>query len=223
MLTPTGAALLAEFAEGFHPLSHFAPQRIGYGLGTRDHTSRPNVLRAALGHSITPNPAPVPSPSHDWETDTVTVLETNLDDTSPEILGDVMERALALGALDAFHTPVQMKKQRPGVLVTLLSPPHLSPHLAHLLLSETSAFGVRETTASRRKLHRQFHEIATPYGPVIVKLGWLDGHLVQVAPEYDSCRQRAAAAQLPVRTVHQAALLAFHAQPTPPPPTVVPS
>src|SRR4029434_3150172 len=116
LVTPTGAALLAEFVERFGPMQVFVPTRIGHGLGTRDTKIRANVLRAVLGEVSSNGPvAP-----HDWVTDTVAVLETNLDDINAEILGHFVERALEAGALDVFHTPIQMKKNRPGVLLTLL-------------------------------------------------------------------------------------------------------
>jgi uncharacterized protein (DUF111 family) len=142
---------------------------------------------------------------HDWETDTVTVLETNLDDVSAEILGHVLEKSLRMGALDAFHTPVQMKKQRPGVLLTLLCEPADADRFTELLLTETTAFGVRRTRAERRKLRRDFVEVKTPFGMVKVKLGHLDGRVVQAAPEFESCRSVAAMAGVPVKEVFDAA------------------
>ena len=126
LVTPTGAALLAEFAEHFGPMN-LTPEKIGYGLGGRENKTRPNVLRAVLGQTTANNlqssatsPVAADPGGHDWETDTIAVLETNLDDINAEILGAFMEKALAAGALDVFHTPVQMKKNRPGVLLTVL-------------------------------------------------------------------------------------------------------
>jgi uncharacterized protein (TIGR00299 family) protein len=197
LVTPTGAALLAEFAESFGPMDDLVATRIGYGLGTRDHRTRPNVLRAVLGGES--------ATAHDWLTDTVAVLETNLDDVPAEILGHVLEKALRLGALDVFHTPVQMKKQRPGVLVTVLCEPAEADALTALLLAETTAFGVRRTTASRRKLHREIVAVRTPHGAVQVKLGRLDGRVVQASPEYESARGVAAMAGVTLREVYEAA------------------
>ena len=200
LVTPTGAALLAEFAESFGPLRDLAVVKIGYGLGTRDNRSRPNVLRACLCA-----PAAAAPSAHDWETDTIAVLETNLDDVSSEVLGHFVETALAAGALDVFHTPIQMKKNRPGVLLTVLCAPADADPFSSLLLRETSAFGVRRTTAERRKLQREFVKVATPYGEVTVKLGKLDGQVIQAAPEFESCRQLAEQAGVPLKEVLQAA------------------
>ncbi len=203
LLTPTGAALLAEFAESFGPMRGVVGARVGYGLGTRENRTRPNVVRALLWDEADGKAA------HDWETDTVAVLETNIDDLNPEILGHVLEKALRLGALDAFHTPVQMKKQRPGVLLTILCAEGDADSLTELLLVETSAFGVRRTVAGRCKLRRAFEEVSTPYGKVKVKLGRLDGRVVQAAPEYESCRSVAAQSGVPLKAVYEAAHAAW--------------
>lgn len=200
LITPTGAALLAEFAENFAPVQNFKPEKIGYGLGTRDNKTRPNVLRALLGENTQT------ASGLDWETDTIAVLETNLDDIAPEILGDFVERALAAGALDVFHTPVQMKKNRPGVLLTVLCAAGDADKFSEMLLRETSAFGVRRTLTERRKLKRDFATIKTQHGEVTVKLGRLNGKIVQAAPEYESCRALAAKHQLPLRQIYEAAL-----------------
>lgn len=201
LVTPTGAAILAEFAETFGPLPGFAPRRIGYGLGTRDNRTRPNVLRAILGEHqdrVTPT-------VHDWETDTVAVLEANLDDLSPEVLGHFVDRALAEGALDAFQTPVHMKKNRAGTLLSILCPLADADRFARLILTETSAFGVRQTLATRRKLRREFRAVETPYGPVRLKLGFLDGAVVHATPEFEDCRRLAMEASVPILAVFAAA------------------
>jgi pyridinium-3,5-bisthiocarboxylic acid mononucleotide nickel chelatase len=144
--------------------------------------------------------------AHDWDTDAVAVLETNLDDINAEILGAFVERALGEGALDVFHTPIQMKKNRPGVLLTVLCAAADADKFAALLLRETSAFGVRRTLAERRKLKREFLTVKLPQGEVSVKVGKLDGAVVQVAPEFESCKQLAAKAGLPLKQVYEAAL-----------------
>src|SRR5256885_9080742 len=118
---------------------------------------------------------------HDWETDTVVVVETNLDDINAEILGHFVERAFAEGALDVFHTPIQMKKNRPGVLLTVLCAEADADRFTELMLRETSTFGVRRHIAQRRKLTREFRDVQTAYGPVKVKLGKLDGRILQAA------------------------------------------
>jgi len=206
LVTPTGAALLAEFVENFGPMQSLVAEKIGFGLGTRDNQTRPNVLRAVLGKQSTLNPQP--STALDWETDRVAVLETNLDDINPEILGYFIETALAAGALDVFYTPVQMKKDRPGVLLTVLCTEADADKFSELILRETSAFGIRRTVAERRKLRREFTKIKTPFGDVTVKIGRLDGKLVQAAPEFESCKKLAARAKVPLKRIYEAALKA---------------
>ena len=202
LVTPTGAALIAEFAEDFGPMQNLSPEKIGFGLGTRDCESRPNVLRVVLGKETAANC------SNDWETDTIAVLETNLDDISSEVLGDFVERALKVGALDVVHTPVQMKKNRPGVKLSLLCSDGDADKFCEMILRETSAFGVRRTLTERRKLQRETKSVTTPHGEVIVKLGKLNGEVVQVAPEYESCREVAEAAGVPLKVVYDAAVSA---------------
>lgn len=201
LVTPTGAALLAEFAESFAPMRGLAARKIGYGLGTRDNKTRPNVLRAVLADRATSDP-------HDWERDEVAVLETNIDDLNPEILGSLSEKLLGLGALDVFCTPVQMKKNRPGILLSVLAPAGMEDALTRELLVETSAFGVRRRTAERRKLRREFRDVKTEFGVIRVKIGTLDGKVVQVAPEFESCKAAADASRVPLKQVYAAALAA---------------
>jgi len=199
LVTPTGAALLAEFAETFGPMQGLVAEKIGFGLGTRDNRTRPNVLRAVLGESA------VAAAANDWETDGVAVLESNLDDISGERLGYFTERALGAGALDVFHTPIQMKKNRPGVLLTVLCGVAEADRFTELMLRETSAFGVRRSTAERRKLRREFVTVRTPYGDVTVKLGRLNGKVVQATPEYESCKKLAEQAKAPLQAIYEAA------------------
>ncbi len=142
----------------------------------------------------------------DWETDRIAVLETNLDDCPGEILGAFVETALAAGALDVFHTPIQMKKNRPGVLLTVLCAEADADRFAEMILRETTAFGVRKTIAERRKLRREFAEVKTPFGKVTVKIGKLDGKVVQAAPEFESAKKLAAKAGVPVKQVFEAAV-----------------
>lgn len=202
LVTPTGAAILAEFAETFGPMRGLVAEQVGYGLGTRDNHTRPNVLRAVLGPSQT---SPAPAPHLDWETDTIAVLETNLDDVNPELLGAFVEQALKAGALDVFHTPIQMKKSRPAILLTVLCPEAKADALSELMLRETTAFGVRRTTASRRKLQREVARISTAYGLVEVKIGRLNGKLIQAAPEFESCRALAEKNGIPLKEIYSAA------------------
>jgi len=212
LVTPTGAALLAEFVEEFGPMSGIVAEKIGFGLGTRENKTRPNVLRAVLGKSAprqATRGATAGLPLLDWETDRVTVLETNLDDVSGELLGHFVERALAAGALDVFHTPIQMKKNRPGVLLTVLSAEGDADKFSEMILRETSAFGVRRTTAERRKLRREFKSVKTPFGVVAVKLGTLNGDVVQASPEFESCKKIAEQKRVPLKNVYEAALKGF--------------
>jgi uncharacterized protein (TIGR00299 family) protein len=199
LITPTGAAILAEFVEIFGAMPAIAVEKVGYGLGTRENKTRPNVLRAVLGT------AAVSTTAHDWETDSVAVLETNLDDINAEVLGAFVERALKAGALDVFHTPIQMKKNRPGVLLTVLCSAADADKFCELMLCETTAFGVRRTTAERRKLRREVVSVKTKFGEVAVKLGRLNGGVIQASPEFESCRRIAEEAQVPVRAVYDAA------------------
>lgn len=200
LVTPTGAAILAEFAETFAPMSALTPSKIGYGLGSRDNKTRPNVLRAILSHDAgAPN---------DWEMDSVAVLETNIDDINPEILGYFIERALAAGALDVYYTPVHMKKNRPGVLLTVLCQAARGDDLTELILRETSAFGVRRSLCERRKLRREFTTVQTPFGSVTVKVGKLNDRILQAAPEFESCKQLASQLNLPLKEIYEAAIRA---------------
>ncbi|HEX3989445.1 MAG TPA: nickel pincer cofactor biosynthesis protein LarC, partial [Verrucomicrobiae bacterium] len=198
LVTPTGAALLAEFVEKFGPMDSFVPQRVGFGIGKRNNKTRPNVLRAILGETSA-------TVTHDWETDTVAVLETNLDDINPELLGNFVDLAMSAGALDVSYAPMQMKKNRPGVLLSILCPPEQADKFCEMILRQTSAFGVRRSIAERRKLRREFVTAHTPYGDVTVKIGKLDGAIVQIAPEFESCKKLALEKNAPLKTVYDAA------------------
>lgn len=230
LVTPTGAALLAEFVESFGPMQNLVAEKIGFGLGTRDNKTRPNVLRAVLGETReeTSNvqhptfnaqptpvqaaaPASVPQSAVGWETDTIAVLETNLDDINAELLGAFVDKALGAGALDVFHTPIQMKKNRPGVLLTVLCAETDADRFCELMLRETTAFGVRRTLSERRKLQREFVAVATPYGEITVKVGKLGDEIVQAAPEFESCRTAAEQAGVTIKAVYEAAIGALHA------------
>ena len=139
---------------------------------------------------------------HGYENDTVTKLETNLDDCSAEILGAVMEQLFAAGALDVWFTPIQMKKQRPGVLLSALTEEAAIPAVSDIIFRETTAFGVRMEKVVRLKLARKFETVQTPYGEVQVKIGMKGDHVVQVAPEFESCRAAAERAGVPIRDVY---------------------
>jgi hypothetical protein len=136
------------------------------------------------------------------------VLETNLDDVSGEILGHFVETALTAGALDVFYTPIQMKKNRPGVLLTILCAETDADKFSEMILRETSAFGVRRTMAERHKLRREFTRVKTPLGEMTVKIGRLNGKVVQSAPEFESCKKLALRAKIPLKRIYEAALKA---------------
>jgi len=198
LTTPTGAALLTTLADSFGAMPPMTVSAVGYGAGTADREALPNLLRVFLGEAASAE-----------EADEVVVLEANLDDLSPQVLGYLMERLLEAGALDAFLTPIYMKKNRPGVLVSVIAEPATVPCIEELLFAETTTFGLRRTTATRRKLAREWVEVETQYGKIRVKLGRLGKKLVQAAPEYEDCRRAAAKAKAPLRKVQEAALAAF--------------
>ena len=209
LITPTGAAILAEFVQSFGTMQALTIERIGYGLGTRQNKTRPNVLRAVLGTARVQGPKSKVDAGLDWETDTITVLETNLDDINAELLGAFVEKALSAGALDVFHTPVQMKKNRPGVLLTVLCLSTDADKLSELMLRETTAFGVRRTQAERRKLRRELKTVKTRFGEVTIKLGRLNKRIIQASPEFESCRKAAERAKVTVREVYETAIKAL--------------
>src|ERR1043166_3519938 len=193
LVTPTGAALLTEFCTKFGPMPAMSIEKIGYGAGTRDLEKTPNVLRAVLGVAT------------GGEADVISVIETNIDDMNPQLFGDVMERLLAAGALDVFMTPVQMKKSRPGTLITVLCERNDADRLVELLLSHTTSFGVRLHEAQRRKLARGVVKGGTRFGEIEVKIGRLAGKIVSRSPEYESCKQAATKAGIAVKDVYNEA------------------
>ena len=146
-----------------------------------------------------------------YETDTVTRIETNLDDISPQILGAVMQQLLAAGALDVWFTPVQMKKSRPGMMLSALCDEGAVEKIADIIFTETTAFGLRVEKIARLKLTRKFETVKTPHGEVTVKLGFKGERLLQIAPEFESCRAIAEHAGVPLREIHSAALEAARA------------
>lgn len=200
LLTPTGAALLRVIEPIFGPQPAMCVDRIGYGAGTRNPAGFPNVLRLTLGESASEQVAT----SH--LTDEVVVLETALDDCSPQILAFVSEQALALGALDVMLIPVQMKKGRPGVLFTLLCAPSTEQTFADLLFRETSTLGIRTRRESRLILAREIITVDTPFGPIRVKRARSYNETSKLAPEFEDCRVAAQKHNVPLKDVQQAAL-----------------
>jgi len=197
LITPTGAAILAEFAASFAPLYNFQTNKIGYGLGTRDIPGRPNVLRALLGRES--------ATTDGLESDVVVQMETNLDDCSGEILGHLSEKLLQAGALDVAYLPLTMKKNRPGVQLQVIAPESAQTVLAALIFAESSAFGLRVQKIQRLKLQRELVQAKTPWGPVTVKIGRQAGTILQVSPEFESCRLVATASGQPLQAIYDAA------------------
>jgi uncharacterized protein (TIGR00299 family) protein len=195
LTTPTGAALLKAFATvGPPPL--LVVERVGYGVGTKDFADRANVLRASLGRRAE-------------AAGTLTVLECNLDDCSPQLLGALLDTLLARGALDAWIAPVVMKKGRPGHLVGVLADGAHRQALVDTLLSETTTLGVREAPVTRTTLERRHETVTTPWGPVRVKLGLRAGAVLNAAPEFEDCRALSARAGVPLKEVQAAAIAAW--------------
>jgi pyridinium-3,5-bisthiocarboxylic acid mononucleotide nickel chelatase len=204
LLTPTGAAILTTLGRpvGAVPI---VGEVVGVGAGVRELPGRPNVLRVTLGTapSASGRPAPGEGAAAAWQSDEVQVLETNLDDMSPEALPTVLERLLAAGARDAFLTPVLMKKGRPGHLLTVLVDEDVAPAVAAVLFRETTTFGIRKVPATRWTLARESREVASPWGPVRVKVGRLGDGALRVAPEYESCREIADRTGTPLLEVYR--------------------
>ncbi len=173
LVTPTGAAIVTTLAEFSTPLMNVTA--VGYGFGQRK-LSRPNALRLWIGTPV----------AQDAEEDTVAVIETNLDDMTPEELGAAMGALLEAGALDVFFTPIQMKKNRPAVMLTVLAPPGLEASISAQILKHTTSLGVRRHQAQRLKAQRRQETIQTPWGPARVKVKSFDG-VVTASPEYDDC------------------------------------
>jgi uncharacterized protein (TIGR00299 family) protein len=203
LLTPTGALILAELVGSFGPAPLMVAARHGYGLGRWDPPQRPNVVR--LTSALRPGSAE----HHD-----VAVLECEVDDLTGEGAGYAVERLLESGALDAYLTPVQMKKNRPGILLTVLCRPSQSDALARVLLEETGSLGCRRYQAARLEAERRWEDVGTPWGTVRVKVGTLDGRELAASPEFEDCRKLAREHGVPWRDVHRAALVAWAAEGT---------
>jgi hypothetical protein len=203
LVTPTGAALLCAINPEFGPQPAMRVERIGYGAGTRNSKDFPNVLRISVGETSEL------AESQPANCETVTVMETALDDLTPQVLAYVAETALARGALDAMLTPVIMKKGRPGTLLTVLCNPAQSAALERLILTETSTLGVRIRQEKRSCLERRHIPVATEYGEIRIKVGTLGGETMNAAPEYEDCRAAAAKHHVAIKQVQQAAIAAY--------------
>jgi uncharacterized protein (TIGR00299 family) protein len=197
LLTPTGAAIITTVCSDYGPIPEMKTSATGYGAGTREYPDFPNVLRVMIGETG----------STDMADERLWMLETNLDDSSPQIIGHVMERVLELGAFDCYFTPVQMKKNRPGVLLSVLCGRDKKEAVMRLLFTETTTLGVRSYEVSRRALERSVVRVETQYGPIDVKVAHLDGRVVNEMPEFEQCRQAATKANVPLKLVEEAARL----------------
>ncbi len=202
LTTPTGAAILAALASGFGPAPSMTIRSIGYGAGTRELAEQPNLLRVLVGEAAVTGVA----------TETLTLLETNLDDITGEIVGYCSTRLLGAGALDVFTTAIQMKKNRPGVLLSVLCQPADVERLEQILFEETGTLGVRCATVERRRLEREAHQVQTDFGLIDGVLATLPDGQKLFSPEYESCRLVATERGLPLRAIYNAALVAFAAQ-----------
>lgn len=202
LVTPTGAAIVRTLATRFGSFPEMQVQTTGYGAGTRDFPGQPNVVRLTIGESISRLAAKTGQ-------DSIVVLEANLDDLSPQVVGYTLERLLEEGALDAFGTPVQMKKNRPGVLLTVLCRAQDADRLTQLVFTETTTLGVRRRSEDRRLLNRKWVAATTQWGDVRIKLASMNGTVTNYTPEYDDCRKIAAANRVPLKSVIQEAVQAY--------------
>ncbi len=198
LVTPTGAAI-ATAVDDFGELPAMTVRAVGIGAGSREHLDRPNILRLTIGDATM---AREPSPGD------VVVLQTNVDDLVPELVPDVLDACRAAGALDAWTTPIQMKKGRPGLLLSVLGRPRDERRLAETLLRHSSTLGVRVRHHARYELDRAIREVHVDGRPIRVKIGLLDGDVVNVAPEHDDCAEVAAATGRPVKQIWAEALAA---------------
>jgi uncharacterized protein (TIGR00299 family) protein len=202
LVTPTGAAIVKTLVKRFAPLPRMKVEKTGYGAGTRDFDGHANVLRLTIGETQ-------PTLSADVPQDTITVLEANIDDLNPQVFGYVMDRLLEEGALDAFGIPVQMKKNRPGMVLTVLCRTEDASKLTHLIFTETTTLGVRQREEKREALARQWVTVATRWGNVRLKVASMDGTVTNYAPEYEDCRRIAAEHHVPLKSVMQNAIQAY--------------
>jgi uncharacterized protein (TIGR00299 family) protein len=205
LVTPTGAAIVSALASRFGAQPAMTVQAIGHGAGAADFKGQPNILRLFVGESTERS-------AGESDSDSVVVLEANLDDMSPQIYGYFADRALATGALDVFSTPVYMKKNRPGQLVTVLCDSKTEAELTDLLFCETTTLGVRRSTATRQTLRRDSMTVATSFGAIRVKIARRNGRVLNVSPEYDDCRAAASERGVPLKRVLAEASYEFQKQ-----------
>ena len=205
LTTPTGAAILAALAERFGPPSAMTIQKIGYGAGTKEFEQQANLLRLLIGEVT----ATADESTGTVQTETLCLLETNLDDTSGEMIGHCATLLMEAGALDVFTTAIQMKKNRPGVLLSVLCEPNDAARIEAIIFRETTTLGVRRTMVSRRKLSRKPQQVNTQLGPIDGVVATLPDGQLRFSPEYESCRAVAAKHNVALRAVYEAALRGF--------------
>ena len=198
MVTPTGALIVTSYAESFGPVPAMRLSTVGYGAGSRDLPDTPNVLRVLLGEVDST------APSH-----AVTVIEADIDDMNPQIFGALMDRLLAEGALDVYYTSIQMKKNRPGTLLTIVAAPDARERLTSTVFRETTTIGVRYREMTRECLDREKVTVETPLGPVRFKIARRNGEMLNASPEFDDCARIATATGTPLKDVQALANKAF--------------
>jgi len=198
LVTPTGAAIVKILAKRFAAFPEMKIEKVGYGAGSRDLPGQPNVVRLTIGEAQAGLPA-----------ETIRVLEANLDDLNPQVFGYVMDRLLATGALEVFGVPVQMKKSRPGMVLTVLAQPEDAEKVEQIIFSETTTLGVRQRTEHRRALARKWVSVSTQWGEVRMKVASLNGSVTNYAPEYEDCRKLAEAGGVPLKRVMQEAVQSY--------------
>jgi uncharacterized protein (TIGR00299 family) protein len=198
-VTPTGAALLRMLDVHYEPLPPLKVEASGYGAGGKDTPGEPNLLRILVGESADAAPAPIAEP--------IAILETVIDDSSPQLLGYVSELLLTAGAWDVYRATVQMKKGRTGVQLIVLCRPDLVAALRDLIFRETTTIGLHWRVENKESLARDFQSVATPWGPVRIKIArWPSGLVANASPEYEDCRRLAAEHSIPLKHVHQTAM-----------------
>ena len=202
LVTPTGAAIVRTLANRFASFPEMKIEKAGYGAGTRDFPGHANVVRLTIGEAQ-------PALAARTLQETVTVLEASLDDLNPQVFGYVMDRLLEEGALDAFGVPVQMKKNRPGTLLTVLCKPEDAAKLTQLIFTETTTLGVRRRDETRETLARRWENVRTPWGDVRIKIASMNGTVTNYAPEYEDCRRIAVEHHVPLKSVMNEALEAY--------------
>ena len=201
LVTPTGALIVSSYASSFGPIPRMTVEHVGYGAGGRDIPSTPNVLRVVVGRAEGEGHA---------QAERVSVIECEIDDMNPQIFGVAMDRLYAAGALDVFYVSVQMKKNRPGTLLTVIAPPERRAALADVIFRETTTIGLRHYDVDRECLRREIVHVETPIGAVRFKVAWRDGRIINAVPEFDDCVRLATAHNLSVKDVQALAVKAYH-------------